>query len=562
MTSHRPEMVDALIVGGGATGAGILRDLARRGLNCLLIEKGDLGSGTSGRYHGLLHSGGRYVAKDPAAARECLIENKVLRRIAPACIEDTGGLFVATPHDPDDYVDAFPERCAAAGIPCDEVSLTDVFRREPALNRQIRRAYSVPDAALEPWQLIEANLADARARGSVALSYHQLVGLERNGGYLAGASIADLRSGTVTRVVPRIVISAAGAWAGRIAGLAGIRLEMSPGKGTMLVFNQRMTDTVINRCHQPADGDIMVPVHTVAILGTTEIREKDPDHYDIGRHEVEVLIREGELLFPSLSRMRLLRAYAGVRPLYSEESSSGSDDREIPRSHVIIDHERRDGVTNLVSIVGGKLTTYRLMAEETADLVCAKLGVTAPCTTADEALPDQGTDRQYYWLGDRLAGHEADGGGDAELICECELVTRSSLERFLAEQWPCSLDDIRRGTRLGMGPCQGAFCTFRAAGMVAAAVAEREPTTVDPVPSPAVGAVTWDATASVAELAERATVAFLRERYKGTRPIAWGSQLQELWVATGIYWGTLGVDATETGDVEAGQGQVTGRAGR
>ena len=89
------------------------------------------------------------------------------------------------------------------------------------------------------------------------------------------------------------MVSAAGAWAGRVAALAGVKLDMSPGKGTMLVYNQRMTDTTINRCHPPGDGDIMVPVHTVAILGTTDIHVDDPDHYEIDRHEIEALIVEG-----------------------------------------------------------------------------------------------------------------------------------------------------------------------------------------------------------------------------------------------------------------------------
>jgi len=554
-----PAQVDVLIVGGGATGAGILRDLSRRGLHCLLVDKGDLGTGTSGRYHGLLHSGARYVAKDPLAARECIVENRVVRRIAPACVEDTGGLFVATPDDPDDYVTEFPDRCAAAGIPCEEVSVADVFRREPALNRSIRRAFRVPDASLEPWQLIEANLRDAENRDSRALPYRQVVEIERNGAFISSVSVADVRSGTIDRIAPRFVVSAAGAWAGRIAALAGVRLDMAPGKGTMLVYNQRMTDTVVNRCHVPGDGDIMVPVHTVAILGTTEISVPDPDIYDIERHEVAQLVAEGEKLFPDLRNLRILRAYAGVRPLYSEEPS-GSDGREISRAHVVLDHERRDGVTNFVSIVGGKLTTYRLMAQQTSDLVCQKIGVDAPSTTAAEVLPGQGSERAYYWLGDRLSQHEATGGGDAALICECEFVTRPALDRFLAENWPCSLDDVRRGTRLGMGPCQGAFCTFRAAGIVAEAIARRslpaaEVGFVEPPPpaEPPPPGRDEPTRGDDAELAERAMVAFLRERYKGTRPVAWGRQLQELWVATGIYWGTLGVDAFE-GGADNGQG--------
>ncbi|MGH2466028.1 MAG: anaerobic glycerol-3-phosphate dehydrogenase subunit GlpA [Candidatus Limnocylindrales bacterium] len=517
-----PRILDVLIVGGGATGAGLLRDLARRGLHGLLVEKGDLASGTSGRYHGLLHSGARYIARDPQAARECMAENVILRRIAPATIEETGGLYVATPDDPDDYVDAFADRCAAVGVPCADEPLAEMFRREPALNRQIRRAYRVPDASLEPWQLVESNLRDAADRGSQAQPYRQVVGMERNGGFISAVSIVDVRSGTVERVVPRIVVSAAGAWAGRVAALAGIELQMSPGKGTMLVYNQRMTDTVISRCKAPGDGDIMVPVHTVAILGTTDIPVEDPDHFEVTPAEITDLISEGEKLFPELRRMRILRAYAGVRPLYAAAEFAG-DDRSISRAHAVIDHETRDGVANMVSIVGGKLTTYRLMAEQAADLVCAKLGVDRPCTTADDVLPGQGSDARYYWLGDRLAAHEATGGGDAALICECELVTRPMLEAFLDKRQPCSLDDVRRGTRLGMGPCQGAFCTFRAAGVLA----ERAGQPATEVSAPV----------------EDELVAFLRERYRGIRPIAWGRQLQELWLSSGIYWGTLGLDA-------------------
>ena len=384
---------DVLVVGGGATGAGVLRDLARRGLRALLVERGDYGTGTTGRYHGLLHSGGRYVAKDALAARECIAENRILRRIAPASIEDTGGYFVATPDDPDDYVDGFQAACVAADVDCEEVPLAEAFRREPALNPGIRRVFKVPDGSVEPWQLIESNIADARAHGSDAWSYQRLVGMERDGGRIVAATLRDERSGSLTRVTPRFVVSCAGAWAGQIAAMANVTVTMHPGKGTMLIFNQRMTDTVVNRCHKSSDGDIMVPVHTVAILGTTEQRVDDPDQYEITRDEVSALLREGEKLFPDLSRMRLLRAYAGVRPLYQPPAevtaAALSDGRQISRAHTVIDHAALDGVENFVTIVGGKLTTFRAMAQDTVDMVCGKLGVTEPCTTADEILPGQ-----------------------------------------------------------------------------------------------------------------------------------------------------------------------------
>jgi glycerol-3-phosphate dehydrogenase len=175
------------------------------------------------------------------------------------------------------------------------------------------------------------------------------------------------------------------------------------------------------------------------------------------------------------------------------------------------------------------------MAEQTADEVCRKLGVSAPSTTADEVLPGQG-DGAHYWLGHRLADHEDEGGGDVDLICECEMLTRSHVEAFLDERWPCSLDDVRRGTRLGMGPCQGGFCTFRAAGLVAERIAAGTGA------APATGTAAGDGSgaAATAAVADRALFDFLAERHRGTRPIAWGRQLQELWFTMGIYQGVLG----------------------
>ncbi len=126
--------VDVVVVGGGATGSGVLRDLSMRGIRALLVERGDFGTGTSGRYHGLLHSGARYVVRDPGSARDCARENATLRRIAPGCIDMTGGYFVATPDDPDDYLAGFAAACASAGVPIDRVPLHVLFADEPLLN--------------------------------------------------------------------------------------------------------------------------------------------------------------------------------------------------------------------------------------------------------------------------------------------------------------------------------------------------------------------------------------------------------------------------------------------
>src|SRR5204862_5828655 len=116
-----------------------------RGLRALLVERGDFVSGTSGRYHGLLHSGGRYVVSDPGSATDCARENVTLRRIAPGCLELTGGYFVATPDDPEEYVAGFPTACTATGVPVEPVPLERLFTAEPLLNPEITTAYAVED---------------------------------------------------------------------------------------------------------------------------------------------------------------------------------------------------------------------------------------------------------------------------------------------------------------------------------------------------------------------------------------------------------------------------------
>ena len=519
--------VDVLVVGGGATGAGALRDLAMRGLRALLVERGDFASGTSGRYHGLLHSGARYVESDPISARHCAEENGVLRRIAPGTLELTGGYFVATPDDPEDYLERFPAACAAAGIDAEPVALDALFAAEPLLNRRIRAAYRVPDASLEPWELVDANLASARAHGADAWRYHELVGVERDAdGSVTGARLHDRRTGEHRTVTCRAILSAAGAWAGKVAAVAGAQLHMSPGKGSMLILSRRLTATVVNRLAPPGDGDIIVPVHTVCILGTTDITVPDPDDLEITHDEVAALLADGERLVPGLAGARVLRAYAGARPLYDAaelEGIGGHDaSREISRAHHVIDHGTRDGVGGFWSIVGGKLTTYRLMAAEAVDHVAAAFGNQAECRTADESLPAPGAGRTY-WLGERLAAHEAAGGGDAELVCECEFVTRTRLAAAIDERGDSSLDDLRRTTRLGMGPCQGAFCMVRAA----AELAQRADAGRLPARAP-------DPNAALLE--------FLAERRRGTRPIAWGDQLAELALTAGIFRGTLAID--------------------
>ena len=411
MTTLRSEV---LVIGGGATGAGVAWDCALRGYDVTLVERGDLAEGTSGRFHGLLHSGGRYVVKDAVAAEECVVENEILRRIVPDCIEDTGGLFVTTPDDDPAYGDRFMEGCRAAKLPAEEIDVAEALRREPRLNPGIRRAFTVPDASIDAWKTVWAFAGAAAERGARILTYHRVIDLHVAGGAVTGARLRNERTGEELDVETGFVLNASGAWAAQILHMAGIEdVGVVPGKGIMIAMNHRLVNTVINRCTMPADGDILVPIRTVSVIGTTDIHATDPDEIPVTQAEVDQMLDDGERLVPGFRQARALRVWAGVRPLFQDaRAGEVKDTRDVSRTHAVVDHRARDGVDGLLTMSGGKLTTLRLMAQDLVDAMCAQLGHDRPCTTAEVQPPSQ-DDKEPYALGSRLRGARGDAAGRA-----------------------------------------------------------------------------------------------------------------------------------------------------
>ena len=186
---------EVLIVGGGATGVGIARDLSLRGIPSLLIEKGDLLSGASGRNHGLFHSGGRYAVSDPEAAWECIAENRILRRIAPHCIEETDGLFVSLPEDDIEFRDRFLRACEELEIPAFLLSRDETLSLEPELSPDLLSAVKVPDGAVDPFKLVLENARDAETHGAKFLLHTEITSLILDGNKVKGAMAIDLLHG-------------------------------------------------------------------------------------------------------------------------------------------------------------------------------------------------------------------------------------------------------------------------------------------------------------------------------------------------------------------------------
>ncbi len=521
-----------VIVGGGATGVGILRDLSMRGISALLLEQGDLAHGTSSRFHGLLHSGARYAVKDPVSASECIEENIILKRIAFHCISDTGGWFVQMPEDDPSYVKQWFEGCGQAGIPVREISPSEAYKKEPLMCKTVERVFEVPDATVDGFKLVWANAKSARRYGGDYKTYHQVERLILEDKRIIGVATKNLLNGEELIVNCEIVVNAAGAWASQIAGSIGIPIDVICDKGTLLAFNQRLFQRVVNRLHPSGDGDIFVPHETITILGTTSEIVASPQENLPNEEEVKKLLALGEIMLPELSRHRVIRAFAGVRPLHREDSEipgAVEEGREVSRTFALIDHEIQDGVQGFVSIVGGKFTTYRLMAEKVADWVAKKLGNTAPCRTAKEnlvpeipetireqalrLLPCAAAEKMLERLGEDAENVLAEIQSDprkGQMLCECEMVSVAEVEKVAADEDTHHLADIRRKTRLGMGTCQGAFCTYRALPLL-----WQEKGKYDPIKD---------------ELKR-----FINQRWKGIRPVLWGQQLRETELTRAIY---------------------------
>lgn len=527
---------DVIIIGGGATGAGTARDCALRGLRVLLVERKDFATGATGRNHGLLHSGARYAVTDQESAAECIAENKILRTVARHCVEETDGLFITLPEDDLGYQKNFIEACRRAGISAEAISPEEARRLEPSVNPALIGAVKVPDGAIDPFRLVSANVLDARLHGAKVLTYHEVVDFVRSGNRIEGVVLMNAATGERGVAYAPVTVNAAGIWGHLIARKAGVEVGMLPAKGALLVFGHRVNNVVINRCRKPANADILVPGDTICLIGTTsdKIPFEDIDKNEVTPEEVDLLLREGSKLAPSLATTRILRAYSGVRPLVADDSDPSG--RSVSRGIVCLDHSVRDGLDGFVTITGGKLMTYRLMAEWATDMVCRKLGRTALCSTSTTPLPGSATSAKNSGSGHKhfismrmgekgAAGRHGDrvgqigfgGAADAALVCECEQVSVAEIKYAIESLGAENLVDLRRRTRMGMGTCQGHLCAMRTAGILAQSGKKSQE----------------DVLADVAS--------FVNERWRGVRPVAWGESLVEAQFTRWFYEGVGGL---------------------
>jgi glycerol-3-phosphate dehydrogenase len=383
-------MTDVIVIGGGVTGCGVAWDLALRGLSVVLLERGGLASGTSGRFHGLVHSGARYAVSDPVAAAQCAHESSVLARIAPHIMKPTGGLFALCADDDPHYVEQWEDGIRAADVLAREIPPAEALRREPLLAPSVRRTYLVRDAVCEAPALCAALAEAARIAGAQVRDYHRVEDFLSDGKSIHGVRATDVRTGESVRLESRLVVLAAGPWCGEILSRAELTLTLNLLRGAMVALDGPRLSTSVNRLQPPSDGDIALPRGRMTIAGTTSVPIDQPDDRRVEEQEIS-LIRERIFdMLPGLRQSSTRHSWSGVRPLFQFASGAeeqAADAHEWSRDFTVIDHSVRDDMGGLFTVVGGKLTTFRLMAEKTSDEVCRRLGVTVPCRTESTVLP-------------------------------------------------------------------------------------------------------------------------------------------------------------------------------
>lgn len=386
---------DVIIIGAGINGAGIARDATMRGLKVLLLDKGDIASGASSASTRLIHGGLRYLEHfEFGLVRESLRERETLLRIAPHLVRP---LAITLPI----YNQSKRGRATIrAGMIAYDLlswgkslprhrmlSRAETLKQSPGLNQEgLLGSAQYFDAQAEfAERLVVENVLDARERGADVITYAPVTKLTVEG------RVEFLLDGETHSAHASLIVNAAGPWVDQLLERAPVESERLIGgtKGSHIVvppFPGASKSAIYLEAQSDWRPFFIIPWNGNYLIGTTDVRfEDDPDEVRSESWEIDYLLAETNRAFPDagVTRDRILFTYSGVRPL---PWTRNEDEQSITRRHFIRQHPR---MKNLLSIVGGKLTTYRSLAEECVDLIFQKLERRSPpCCTAKEVLPN------------------------------------------------------------------------------------------------------------------------------------------------------------------------------
>ncbi len=391
--SANNDLFDLIIIGGGVTGAGVARDAALRGLSCLLLEKGDFASGVSSRSTRLIHGGLRYLANfEIDLVAESLRERAVLRRLAPYLIRPIPLMIPIYKGDP------HGRAVISLGI-----HLYDLLSRDediphyftqgrektlasaPGLNREglSGSALFYDHQIMMPERLVIENIISAREAGAKVLNYMRAEKIEEANNQVV-VTARDVLTGRQSTFRSKVLVNASGPWIDTVrqAGNIDRRKIIFPTKGIHLVM-PRLSEQALFNTSRDGRMFFILPLGDYSLIGTTDTKYTgDLDDVHANANDVDYLLTESRRVLPGLNITKdaVLYTYAGIRPL----AFSGKSESKISRKHRVI----REGRTGrLITIAGGKLTTYRNMAKDVVDAACNAIGVKAGCVTDKNPFP-------------------------------------------------------------------------------------------------------------------------------------------------------------------------------
>jgi len=491
-------MYDLAVIGGGANGAGAARDAALRGLSVALFEREDWGAGTTGHSTRMIHGGLRYLLYDVPTTKASCIDAGRIRRIAPHLTFRIPFLWPLYGHEglmgeAKEALLAAYDRFAPAkgGLQHVRLDPDEARRMEPGLAPEVAGALTLDEWGIDVHRLAALNALDAREAGAHLYPHTEVVELLRAGDVPGGRALRGVRArdrldGRVFDVEARLVLNAAGPWAGLVAALADAAVPLRPGKGVHVTFERRIGN--FGMILEGVDGRVMflVPHGAETIAGTTDTDfYGDPSRVDleVTADDVGYIVEACARALPQAREWRVLRAWGGVRNTVFEW---GVTSDSLSRRHEIVDHAR-DGVDGLISIIGGKLASYREQAQDAVDAALLKLGrAPVPCTTGVRPIPGAEPEPDFValareiplpptalalvWrrLGSRMrAVFQGAGPDDVAPICRSEAVTAAEIRHAVREEGCRTLEDLRRHAHVAAGSCDGLDCAAPAAQLMA-----------------------------------------------------------------------------------------------